>query len=255
MISWRLGSAFAALAILVLALIAASVHFAVAYVHTRLDIGELQTETRRVALEGARFVDAELVIGVGELTLTGGAEELMEAEFQYYTPPLYSTMAYTVTGEQGTLTFAHASPDVVPRFERAPQFRSKSAIKLNNDVPLVLSVAMGVNEGHLQLDGLNLYQLNLATAVGNAEIDLRGEWQRSFAVLIEGGFGETRVRLPSNTGVRVRFGEEEDGSKIKMAGLTRADNSYVNDAWGKTMATLELTIEADEGEIRLEVEP
>ncbi|MCC6455987.1 MAG: hypothetical protein IT328_13625 [Caldilineaceae bacterium] len=255
MISWRLGGAFAALAILVLALIATSVHFAVAYVHTRLDIGELQTESRRVALEGARLVHAEVIIGVGELTLTGGAEELMDAEFRYYTPPLFSTMTYTVTGEQGTLTLLHASPDVVPTFERPPQFRSKSVIQFNNDVPLVLSVAVGVNEGHLRFDGLNLYQLNLATTVGDAEFDLRGAWKRSFAVSIEGGIGETLVRLPSNTGVRVQFGKQEDGDKIRMDGLTQAGDFYVNDAWGKTMSTLEITVEADEGEIRLEVEP
>jgi hypothetical protein len=253
MISWRLGSAFAALAILVLALIAASVHFALDYVHLRLDIGELQTESRRVALEGARLVNAELVLGVGELTLTGGADELMDAEFQYYTPPLFSTMTYTVTGEQGTLFLTHANPDAVPTFERTPQFRSKSVVKLNDDVPLALTIAFGGSEGHLRFDGLNLYQLNLATVVGETEIDLRGEWQRSLAVLIEGGIGKTVVRLPSSTGVRVQF--EEEDSKIKIDGLTQAGDFYVNDAWGKTMATLEVTVEADEGEIRLEVRP
>lgn len=255
MISWRLGSAFAALAILILALIAGSVHLAYDYVQARMfDIGELQTETKRVALEGARLVYAELAIGVGELTLTGGTDELMEAEFQHYTPPLYSTTAYTVTGEQGTLTFMHASPDVVPRFERLPEFRSKSHVKLNDDIPLSLTLALGVSNAHLQFAGLNLYQLNLAPALGNSEIDLRGAWPHSFAVLIEGGFGETMVHLPSETGVQVLVEEAEEANKIIMEGLTQVGDYYVNDAWGKTLATLEVTVEADEGVIRLEVE-
>jgi hypothetical protein len=252
MISWRLGSAFASLAIVVLALIAGSVHFAFSYVQTRmLELGDLQSESRRVALEDARQVNAELLMGVGDLTLTGRATELMEAEFLYYTPPLHSAMTYTVTGEVGTLLLTYASPDVVPNFEQEAKFQSKSFVRLSNAVPVSLTVGMAVNEGHLRLAGLNLSELNIGMAMGDTEIDLRDDWQHSFAVDIGGGFGKTVVWLPVDTGVRVQL---EDGDEaVSLRGLTQSGGFYVNDAYGKTPVTLDVLVGGGPGQVRLEV--
>ena len=157
------------------------------------------------------------------------------------------------------LTITSVKPTTVPGWSKLVASRPIKPLPppgsstLVRCVPLALTVAFGGSEGHLRFAGLNLYQLNLGTAVGDVEIDLRGQWPRSFAVVAEGGLGEMVVRLPSDMGVRV-FLEEED-SKILMDGLTQMDEYYVNDAWGKTMATIELTVDADDGEIRLEVEP
>ena len=252
MISWRLGSAFASLAIVVLALIAASVHFAFSYIQARmLELGDLQTESQRVALEGARQVHAELLMGVGDLTLTGRATELMEAEFLYYTPPLHSVMTYTVAEEVGTLRLIYASPDAVPNFEQEPKFQSKSFVRLSNAVPVSLTVGLAVNEGHLRLAGLNLSELNIGLAMGDVEIDLRDDWQHSFAVDIGGGFGETVVWLPADTGVRVQL--EDSGEKVSLRGLKQSGDFYVNDAFGKTPVTLDVSVGGEPDQIRLEV--
>jgi hypothetical protein len=239
---------------MLLALVAGSVHLAYSYVQMRmLDIGELQTERRHVALDGARQVEAELVIGVGDLTLEGGATDLMEAEFQYYTPPLYTTMAYTVAGEHGTLFFAHANPDVVPNFERSPEFQSKALVKLNSDVPLTLTVGLGLNEGRLRLADLNLNQLEIGLSVGDAEIDLRDDWQHPFGVRIEGGFGDALVYLPAHSGVRVQLADAD--ANVVMRGLTQTGAFYVNDAFDKTAMTISMTVETGAGQVRLAVDP
>ena len=47
----------------------------------RVEVGELQTETRSVEPENAESVRANLRMAIGELNLTGGADQLMEADF------------------------------------------------------------------------------------------------------------------------------------------------------------------------------
>src|SRR5210317_68252 len=46
-------------------------------------VGELQTESQTVELGGATSVRIEIDMGAGELDVTGGAAELLEAGFTY----------------------------------------------------------------------------------------------------------------------------------------------------------------------------
>jgi hypothetical protein len=46
-------------------------------------VGELQTESQTVELGGATSVRVEIDMGAGELDVTGGAAELLEADFAY----------------------------------------------------------------------------------------------------------------------------------------------------------------------------
>ena len=48
---------------------------------SRIRVGDLQTECQSVELGDAESVRVEIKMGFGDLEVTGGAEELMEAEF------------------------------------------------------------------------------------------------------------------------------------------------------------------------------
>ena len=53
----------------------------------RVEVGELQTESRSVEPENAEFVRANLRIDLGELNLMGGADSLIEAIFAHNVVP------------------------------------------------------------------------------------------------------------------------------------------------------------------------
>lgn len=253
-VSWRLGCAFTTLAAAILILVAASVHFVYELIETRLvEVGDAQTVQHVVPLGEARAAEIELLLAISDVTIEGGAAALMEATTSHYSPPLYTTTVYSVTEESGHLIFAHANPDVVPNFERSPEFQSVGSIKLNNHVPLSLTVTLDVHQGRLELADLTLQHLTVSVIDGSCEIDLRNDWQNSFDIEIENSFGETVLLLPAETGVRVHFQEEIEGA-VAMKGLTEKNGFYVNEALGKSPATLNVTVAGDEGRIRLVVD-
>ena len=69
----------------------------------RVEVGELQTETRSVEPENAESVRADLRMAIGELNLTGGADGLMEADFAYNVPDWQPQVNYEVVGDTGEL--------------------------------------------------------------------------------------------------------------------------------------------------------
>jgi hypothetical protein len=254
MISWRLGVAFTTLAAAILILVAGSVHFIFEFIETRLvEVGDAQTVQRVIPLGEAREAEVELLLAISDLVVSGGATALMEAQTSHYVPPLYTTTQYSVTEQSGRLFFAHANPDIVPNFERPPEFQSVGIVKLNNSVPLSLTLALGIHQGRLQLADLNLRHLYVTVVDGSCEIDLRDDWQNSFEIEIDNAFGESVILLPAESGVRVRFEDEIEGT-IAMKGLKEKAGFYVNEAFGVSPVTLDVMVSGEQGRVRLIVD-
>jgi hypothetical protein len=152
----------------------------------------------------------------------------------------------------GTLVVQH--PDV--RGYRTPQdikdFRNEWNLRLNNDVPMNLSLEMGAGTSDLQLAGLSLTGLDIILGAGKSTVDLGGDWVRDLNVTINAGAGDVSVRLPRNVGVRVEV--EAGVGRINAPGLTKDGNVYTNAAYGVSEVTLHINIEAGIGQINLEVE-
>ena len=72
-------------------------------------VGKLQRETKSVDPENARSVSAQLKMGAGELTLTGGADQLMEGDFSYNVADWKPKVSYDVSGEKGELVVRQGS--------------------------------------------------------------------------------------------------------------------------------------------------
>src|SRR3712207_6016059 len=71
----------------------------------RVEVGELQTDSRSVEMEGADSVKASLRLAVGELDVGGGAAQsrLMEADFAYNVAAWEPSVDYEVVGDSGEL--------------------------------------------------------------------------------------------------------------------------------------------------------
>jgi hypothetical protein len=211
-------------------------------------IGDLQRESRSVDLDNSQSVRAELKMGAGELNLTGGADALVEGDFAYNVADWKPEVNYDVTGDAGELSVEQGSGEDVPV---GGEVRNEWDLRLNDDVPIDLSVEMGAGESDLDLDSLTLTGLDLQMGAGETTVDLTGSYDRDIAATIEGGVGEATVQLPSEIGVRVNA--EGGLGQINAEGLQREGDAYVNDAYGDSDVTLDVDVRGGVGQINLEV--
>jgi hypothetical protein len=211
-------------------------------------VGEMQREAQSIQAENAQSVRANLKMGAGELNLTGGADQLMEADFSYNVAAWKPKVSYDVSGDTGELTVRQGSGGGV---RLGGDARNEWDIRLNDEVPTSLSVQMGAGESDLDLDDLTLTRLDLEMGAGRTTIDLTGDYERDLVASIQGGVGQATVQLPSEVGVRV---EAQGGlGEINAEGLQKEGEAYVNDAYGDSEVTLDVDIQGGVGQINLEV--
>ena len=122
------------------------------------EVGEMQRESQSIQAENAQSVRANLRMGAGELNLTGGADQLMEADFAYNVPDWKPKVNYDVSGDMGELTVRQGDGGGV---RLGGDARNEWDIRLNDEVPTNLSVQIGAGESDLDLDDLTLSGLEL----------------------------------------------------------------------------------------------
>jgi len=208
----------------------------------------LQTSSESVALGGAEAISAKLKMAAGDLTVGGGADGLMEADFAYNVADWQPEVSYDdVTSEMGTLSVEQPDENAGMRDDD----RNEWDIHLNDGVPTDLHVVMGAGESNLDLSSLILTGLDLEVGAGPSTVDLTGDWDRDVDASIQGGAGVVTVRLPSQMGVRV---DVAGGlGEVRAEGLSRDGDAYVNDAYGESEETLNVDIEGGVGLVKLEV--
>ena len=236
----------------------------------RVRVGELRTKSESVELGDAESVQVEINMAAGELDMSGGANELLEADFAYNVDELEPEVEYS----GGTLIVS--TPDVDTRVGSwwdLDDYRYEWDLRFNDDLPMEMSIKIGAGSVDLELGSLSLTTLDIETGAGEVKmdlsdsssltrldveagvgqftVDLTGTWQDDLDANINSGVGELTLRLPRSACVRV---DVEGGlSDVKTHGLTRDGNDYVNDACGESEATLRIDIIAGVGDINLEV--
>ena len=216
----------------------------------RVEVGELRTERRSVEVENAESVKVNLRLAVGELDVGGAAEDprLMEADFAYNVAAWEPGVDYEVVGDSGELSVQQRGLD-----EGIPtrDVRNEWDLRLNDRVPVDLTVQMGGGVGNLDLDNLALVGLNLDVGAGSTRVDLSGDWGRDLSAVVRGGAGQVTVLLPSRMGARVEAGTRL--GRVNAEGLRKEGDAYVNDAYGDSDATLKVEVTGGVGQINLEV--
>jgi hypothetical protein len=211
-------------------------------------VGKMQSESKSVDPEDAQSARAQLKMGAGELNLTGGADQLMEAVFSYNVSDWKPKVSYHVSSEEGELVVKQGSGGGV---RLGGDARNEWDISLNDEVPTDLVVQMGAGESDLDLDSLTLTGLKLQMGAGKTTVDLTGDYAKDFDASIQGGVGEATVMLPSGVGVKAKA--QGGLGKINAEGLERVGDAYVNDAYGESNVTLNVDVQGGVGEINLEV--
>lgn len=211
-------------------------------------VGALRSESQSVELGNTSSVHVEINLGAGNLDLSGGAEKLLEANFNYNVAKLKPEVEYT----NGTLIVRQPDVKGLPTLQGIADYRNEWGLRLNNEVPMDLRVDVGAGTSDLQLAGLSLTRLDITLGAGIYTVDLSGDWARDLNVTIDAGAAEVSVQLPKNVGSRVKV--EEGPHLIQASSLVQEEGGYTNATYGASDVTMQVDIKAGIGRINLDVE-
>jgi len=210
-------------------------------------VGKSMSSDSKVAVGDAESTKVSIAVGVGKLNVTGGAEGLLDARFEYNIPDWKPEVSYEVEKGLGRLTIEQPSSVVGATWPS--NVRYEWNLRLSDKLPMDLDVEMGVGKLDLDTRGLNLRHLKVDAGVGEGRIDLSGTTSDLVAD-VEAGIGKLKLLLPSDVGVRV---EAEGGiGHVRANGLTGNGDVWTNDAWGKSKVSVRVNVEGGIGEVEIE---
>jgi len=210
--------------------------------------GVARTDSHSVEQGDAETVRAEISMEMGQLEISGGADNLMSADLTYKAAEWKPVVEYSLSEDQGTLAVQPPESQGLPPYKAGYDWD----LRLNNDVPIDLNVALNMGKATLHLGGLSLSALEVMSGTSDVTVDLTGNWRNDFTARIWGGIGRTTIQLPDEVGVIVDVG---GNANVYASGLIRGGNTYVNTVFGESEVTLSIDIvTAGFGEINLEVE-
>lgn len=204
----------------------------------------VEHSAQTVDLKGAKSVQLRVEMGAGELQMRGGAAPLMDADFRYRDSDGKPEVSYDVAGTRGILTVKQ--PD---RHTMGGHNKNVWELRLNEDVPMDVSVKMGAGEGRMNLGNVALHSLEVEMGAGQLNLDLTGHPRNDLDVRVSGGVGEATVKLPR----RARLDVEAHGGigEITAQGLTKRGDRWVNEPEGEVDATMRVNVSGGIGGIHL----
>ncbi len=206
-------------------------------------------DTFQVKKDDAQKLDVEINLGVGEMTVSKGAKEWLEGNAQYNINKLAPEVKYKLRGNTGEIEIDHKGSSKV----KIGNTKNLWDVQLNEDIPMDLSIETGASKAMLDLRGLKLEKLDIETGVGDLNVDLGGDWKKSFKTNIETGVGQTTVILPSEVGVKITT-EKGIGSMNLEGFIAKGKGVFVNEAYEKADIVLEVNSELGVGDVTFKLD-
>src|SRR5215211_2217074 len=113
--------------------------------------GPEQHESRSIDLDKSERVRMELKMPVGELSVRGGAQKLLDADFTYNVAEWKPDIRYSSSGGAGDLILEQRGPT-----SSSGNAKNRWDLRFNDKVPLDLRVEFGAGEAKLSLGSLSL---------------------------------------------------------------------------------------------------
>jgi len=207
--------------------------------------GPVRHDSVTIERDASERVRVDLNMGAGSLTIGGGAQKLLNADFNYNVASWRPEVRYSSTGTHGELTIRQPGQG----HAQIGHTRYDWDLELNNDAPMDLALHFGAGEARLRLGSLSLRNVEVEMGVGKLVMDLRGNPTHNYDVRIRGVVGEATIRLPAGAGV---YAEGAGGiGEIRTQGLRREGGHWVNDAYEDSKVRIHLDIRGGTGSIRL----
>lgn len=210
---------------------------------SNVQVGPLQNESRSVPLGATKSVDVELTMRAGELTVTGGATDLLNADFSYNVSQWKPEISSSIAGDSGSLVVNQPEQGVLT----AGKSVNKWDLHLNNSVPINLKANVGAGTTRFQLAGLNVTRAEIIVGAGTTSVDMTGLAGQNADIRVINSVGDTTLIVPSDVGVKVTT--VRGVGNINVGNLKGSDGSYTNDAYGKAARNINLYVEVAAGNV------
>ena len=234
--------------ILFIALVIGALVFAASGCNTVVS-GEVKEESISVKKDKVKELDVELNLGVGELTLSKGAEDWVEGSIRYNNKKLDPKVIYNQKGNKGEVIIEQKNLNSA----NTSNVKNEWNLELSDDIPMNLSVHSGASITELDLKGLMLEKLDINAGVGEIHVDLGGAWENSFETNIKTGVGLATVILPSEVGVKIKS-EKGIGISDAVGFISQGGGVYVNEAYEDADVILTVNTEMGIGDITFKLD-
>ena len=206
--------------------------------------GPVKNETISLDLNNAQRANINFEMRAGELNVRSGTTKLLDGHAEYNVPDWQPRVTDNNSGQTADVTIAQPEHG-----HTGGNTRNRWDFELNSAVLLHLELNCGAGRARLELGDLNLQNVNLHMGAGEVDLDLEGHPSHSYDVNVAGGVGRATIRLPQKVGIRA---EAHGGlGSIEVRGLTKHDDYYSNDLYGKGSVNVNIKVEGGIGEIRI----
>jgi hypothetical protein len=214
----------------------------------------LSFNTTTFPLDGASSGDIRIMLGAGEFTLRGGAQDgrLMEATVFSKNPEMQPDYAENMNNSVKSVSMTdtgHKKKDWV--VANAPaSWASTWDVKIGDKVPVAVTVNIGAGDCELVLGTANLTSLSVNNGAGDTMVDLTGYRGGKYDATVHNGVGDLTLRLDksSNTRVQVHHGVGD----IDAIGIVENHGTYTTAGFNPALPVSEIAISQGVGSIQLE---
>lgn len=209
-----------------------------------VETGPTETEPVSVDAGSATHANVELNMGMGQMTVSGGASKLVQGSLEYNSARMKPEVTSSVNGDHTTVTVRQ--PNGNGSFGKT---RNVWDLQVSDKPLMDLSVNCGAGQAKLNLSDVALRNLEVHIGAGNLDVDLSGTPKQDYEVTINGGVGQAIVHLPQGVGISaVAHGGL---GKITVTGLEKDGDHWRNDLYDKAKVNVKIDVEGGIGNINL----
>lgn len=214
-----------------------------------VEIGKTESHNTSIDLQEEKALDVSIRLGAGDLTVNGETGRAAEVDFLYNIEKLKPIVDYKISEQlTGLLTISQSNMNIPIGNVKGLEYNGN--VKLNNTIPINLSIKTGAGNNSLELQTLNLQKAEIISGVGQTIINMNGDYKKDFDAIIESGVGNTEIQVPKNVGVKITL--DNGIGQVDTVGLIAEDKStYVNHAYGKSNVTVNMQIKMGVGEVKI----
>jgi hypothetical protein len=206
--------------------------------------GPDQHDSKTVELDKSERVHVQLKMNAGELDVRGGSQKLMDADFTYNVAAWKPDIRYSSAGGDGHLYLEQPGPK-----SSTGNTKNRWDLRLNDSVPIDLTVRLGAGDARLSLGSFNLRDVDFEIGAGDLNLDLRGKPAKDYTVRVTGGAGDATIYLPKDVGISASV--TGGLGEISVTGLHKEGDRYINDAWDHAAVRVKLQVTGGVGSVKL----
>lgn len=212
------------------------------------------SNTSSFPLDGASSGEVRIILGAGDLSVRGGAQQdhLMETTVYSGRPEMQPDYTVGMNGSAKTVVMTetgHKKKDWV--FAHSPDSWDNTwDVKLNDEIPYAMVVNTGAGDCDILLGDTNLTSLAVNTGAGDTTIDLGGYHGGRFNAVIHNGVGDLTLRVPKESNTRILL--HQGVGDIETSKIVQTDEYYTTAGFNPALPMNEITITQGVGSIQLE---